>query len=189
MKTYEVAVEVRYTERVTIELTEEQGHSKEEVLRLAVEAAGLQDAPKSAVSLYYSRDITPPKRTVKERINAAFKAMRKHGIVARMNYQCCSSCGWAALEIDYPKFDDDNDTAVFYHRQDAESFDERGNLRTGKYWNSHNELVERTIDLYLAWMGDGETIVHFLQAQGLTVKWDGSSNTRIAVTGVKEDVA
>src|SRR5690606_1615103 len=100
-------------------------------------------------------------------------------------YMCCASCGWAQLVSDYPKFDADTGTAVFYHNQDAGAFDEYGNLEVTHYYDA-GVRKEHTHGLYLAWTGDGCLIVNALKSEGLTVEWDGDANKRIAVTGVEE---
>lgn len=183
MRTYEVMVEVRYTERVTVEMTEHDALDTEKVLKQARYAAGL---PEKGASLYYMRDVTPPPKSVKERVRDAFKALRKEGFVARMNYSCCGSCGWAQVEQDYSFLTGVAEpNVVFYHRQDADCFDKKGNLVTYKHWNVENELVNKTASLYLAWSGDGAMIVDALETEGLEVDWNGNDNRRIAVTGVK----
>ena len=49
----------------------------------------------------------------KGKINNMFKLLRRKGYIARQNFNCCSSCGWAEIgEVE---------KAVFYHRQDAEN--------------------------------------------------------------------
>ena len=91
-----------------------------------------------------------------ERINNAFKELRKLGYFARQNFMCCQTCGWAEVP------DDKANRAVFYHRQDTEHFNRNG-------------------ELYLAWDGDGNEIIKTFQSVGLTTEWDGSSDTRIKV--------
>lgn len=90
------------------------------------------------------------------KLNKAFRALRKAGYFARQNFWCCQTCAWA----DVP--DEFEHKAVFYHRQDAADLKERGYV-------------------YLAWSGNGEEICSILRENGLSVKWDGSSNKRILV--------
>jgi len=54
--------------------------------------------------------------TTKEKITKAFKEIRKNGYFARQNFLCCQSCGWASIP------EQKVEKAVFYHRQDNESF-------------------------------------------------------------------
>ena len=94
--------------------------------------------------------------TTKEKITKAFKEIRKNGYFARQNFLCCQSCGWASIP------EQKVERAVFYHRQDNESFVKGG-------------------DLFLAWSGDGDLIKKILEDNGLKVKWDGTKGQRISV--------
>ena len=129
-------------------------------------------------------DVTPPPRTVKERIRDAFKQIRKQGGIARMNYTCCQSCAWAEIESDYPDANDDS-TIVFYHRQDAEALTKYGNLERDWTWKG-DERVYYTRKLYLAHQGNSDFIARVLRDNGLTLEWDGTSRQRIAITGIEE---
>lgn len=95
----------------------------------------------------------------KEKVNWAFKELRKKGYYARQNYWCCQTCAWN----DVP--DNRADKVVFYHRQDAEAWD-------GK---------ELSKDLYLAWQGDCKEIVQILNDCGLKTDHDGTNQHRIKV--------
>ncbi|MCA1800129.1 MAG: hypothetical protein LC650_02400, partial [Actinobacteria bacterium] len=154
MRTYELVMQVVSYQTVEVQ-TEERisGTDLEFMAQQKLEEQGVA----GKASLWLTKELTPVPRTAKERVSTSFKNLRKAGAVARMNYQCCSSCGWAALEIDYPNFNDDTDTAVFYHRQDADSFNKRGHLETY---------------LYLAFHGEGEMIVQALGNEGLTTEWN-----------------
>jgi hypothetical protein len=89
-------------------------------------------------------------------LSNAFAQLRKQGYVAKQNFLCCQSCGWAALSEEEAKL------AVFYHSQDAQG------LRKGD-------------DLHLCWAGNGEEIVDVLKNYGLDVEWEGTTNRRIMV--------
>jgi hypothetical protein len=90
------------------------------------------------------------------KLTKAFDELRKHGYFAKEDFWCCQTCGWAAIP------DEQADKAVFYHNQDTERLQETG-------------------ELYLCWSGDGQEIKTILEAEGLTVEWDGTDNTRILV--------
>ncbi len=92
----------------------------------------------------------------KTNLSKAFSELRKNGYVAKQNFLCCQSCGWAALN------DDEAKNAVFYHNQDHRDF-------------------KQGCDLYLAWSGDGNYIAETLIRFGMHINWDGTPNTRIAV--------
>jgi hypothetical protein len=93
---------------------------------------------------------------LKDKLNAAFRDLRKAGYFARQNFACCQSCGCAEVP------DDKAETYVFYHRQDAEH-------------------LEKDRGTYLAYAGNGRFICETFGKQGLAVEWDGSTNTRIWV--------
>jgi hypothetical protein len=94
-----------------------------------------------------------------ERINVAFRNLRKRGYFARQNFWCCQTCAWYAIGEDHP---DKVDRAVFYHQQDAAT-------------------LKRDGGTMLAWSGDGHEIVKTCLEAGLAVEWDGTENTRIFI--------
>ena len=100
--------------------------------------------------------------TTKDQVNKAFAALRKAGYVAKQNWADCQSCGWAAIEEQYPG----SGKVVFYHFQDADAWDKKT-----------KELVS---PLYLAWAGDGNEIVKVLE-KFVVVGWDGSEEHRIKI--------
>lgn len=99
----------------------------------------------------------------KRAFNVAFRELRKQGFIARQNYQCCQTCGWAALDCDYNVGDDDN--VVFFHRQDADSF-LNGNLKSV---------------LFMSWQGDGDAIKRVFESHGFSVEWNGAESERIGI--------
>ena len=90
-------------------------------------------------------------------LTMAFRELRKAGYFCRQHWQCCQTCGWAAIP------DDKRNHAVFAHHQDDDHY-----ARTG--------------ELYLCWRGDGELISHTLRAHGLHVQWNGEPTARIVVS-------
>lgn len=92
-----------------------------------------------------------------DKINVAFRTLRKRGYFARQNFWCCQTCGCAAVPEDHAK------SYVFYHNQDAETLKKDGGT-------------------FLAWDGDGDEIVKCCLEAGLIVKWDGNKNTRIWIS-------
>ncbi|MEO3938008.1 hypothetical protein V3N99_14795 [Dermatophilaceae bacterium Soc4.6] len=104
------------------------------------------------------------------RVAAAFAALEADGIVARMGFTCCQTCGHAEIGDEAGP---SSRGYVFFHEQDAERLGPGGS------------------DLFLAYGGfeappevvAGE-VVAALTAQGLTVEWDGTTAARVMVTGV-----
>ena len=94
-------------------------------------------------------------RTFRNHIRKAFDELETHGYTARMNFECCQSCGWNALGEEEAK------KAVFYHNQD-------------------NEHIPKFKAVYLSWSGDGQFITSIL-SKYVTVDWDGAFNKRILI--------
>ena len=96
--------------------------------------------------------------TTKEKVNMAFKLLRKAGYFAKQNFWCCQSCAWSNIP-------EGIDKVVFYHNQDNDSWENK-------------ELKK---DLYLAWSGSGQEIVSILSSVGLNLDWNGSEDKRIRI--------
>lgn len=108
-------------------------------------------------------------------LRAAFSKLRAEGIVARMNFACCQSCGLAEL----PQEEANKNGYVFYHHQDAERLKNKGEVwlawgiaGTGK--NKQEKFGRRVCDI--------------LEGAGLRIFWNGDASRRIEVVlPVKED--
>lgn len=100
-------------------------------------------------------------------IAKAFSALREKGYFAEMHFQCCQSCGWAAVPEGQEK-------AVFYHDQDQFAFGDE----PGGDSDNRGNLVH---PLYLAWSGDAKEIIECLSQHGLETEWDGTPEMRIAI--------
>jgi hypothetical protein len=130
------------------------------------------------------------RRTAKERIGEAFKALRREGFRCRANYLCCVGCACAALDEGTRS----GQPWVFYTRQDHASLVQFG-------WD-HGEPAQH--GCFLAWgVKDGsdygyggpsagdecpadlrdaaERIVAAMQDAGLVVEWNGDPAARIWV--------
>jgi hypothetical protein len=86
-------------------------------------------------------------------LTKAFSKLRQAGFFARQNFQCCQSCGCAAIPEGVENY-------VFYHSQDREDLRESGSC-------------------YLAFGGDGHKIVKVLNEAGVRTEWNGSDSQRI----------
>ena len=87
-------------------------------------------------------------------LRKAFRALRKNGYFARMNFWCCQTCGWSEVP------DEKSDKVVFFHNQD-------------------NDTLKYNGYTYLDWGGDGNELKTILEAHDIGVEWDGSNVTRI----------
>ena len=90
------------------------------------------------------------------RLRAAFQTLRSNGWFARMNFECCATCGWAVAD----KTEKDN--VVFFHSQSNDRLDEIGQC-------------------YLHWQGDAITLITVLECHGIKTTWDGDENTAILI--------
>lgn len=124
-------------------------------------------------------------------LNAAFKAMRKEGLVAYQNFLCCSGCAGYEIASRVEKRLDEasaSDAAfkavkagikgcVFYHQQDADQLREKGStyLAYGTIGtNKHGDIGLPTEEV-------GQIVKRCCEAAGLKVEWDGKAETRICI--------
>ncbi len=118
------------------------------------------------------------------KLNLAFKQMKKEKIYAVRDLECCQTCGGA--EIVGRATDDGNPKGFigycFYHAQDAEMLD-----KTGEVYLAYGTLIDCMIDKASKWLENqlsvitAKKIVEILQANGLEVVWDGDNGHRILV--------
>jgi len=116
----------------------------------------------------------------KNRLNQAFKALRKYGLVAKQNYQCCMGCACGAITEDAEKLVDQGKRVtggVYYHKQAGD------NLRAGKEFyvgfgvitsDKHGKLGTTDEEI-------GRLVVEEFTRAGLRVQWSGNVNTSILV--------
>jgi hypothetical protein len=95
----------------------------------------------------------------KRKIAVAFRTLRERGYITKMDWQCCMSCGFAAIE----EYHGPVSKLVFYHGQAAANLLEDGSC-------------------YLNWSGNGREIVDTLKRHGLKVKWSGGAYEGIKIT-------
>ncbi|ONI78475.1 hypothetical protein BWI15_00965 [Kribbella sp. ALI-6-A] len=117
-----------------------------------------------------------PARTDADKVEAAFDALDASGVVARMNFTCCQTCGVA--EIDDERPDDRPSTGyVFFHQQDAERLADDPAylyLAYGTFDPEQGRVAEQDEAV-------GRRVQEALAGQGLPVEWGGSSAQRICV--------
>lgn len=114
---------------------------------------------------------TTKNQSDKQRLNEAFKQLRRHGFVAKQKHACCQSCGWAELP--------DATVApnvIFYHAQDADAIKD-GKL-VGKMFLAHRFTNERK----------GRLACAVLHQHGFYAKWDGTEDTRIAIVNMTPEL-
>jgi hypothetical protein len=104
----------------------------------------------------------------REQIRKAFELLRKEGVIARMNFMCCSSCALAELaSLGKP--------VVFFNKQDNEDLKilEEVNIR---YW--HPDESEKSAKRL------GEMVTSILTSCHINVEWDGDPSKTLYVRGL-----
>ena len=114
-----------------------------------------------------------------ELLKEAFIKIRKQGIIARMNFWCCSSCASYDLNQKLKK-DPRKKGYVFWHNQDEESFKRTGTVFLGFGSGKDSELGEE--DKTVA-----ENIVKVLKEINIPYEWDGNPRIRIKVGNIIHD--
>ncbi|MGO4205003.1 hypothetical protein AB4Z09_25350 [Rhodococcus sp. TAF43] len=141
------------------------------------------------------------------RVAAAFADLEQRSILARMNFTCCVRCGTVEIDDERTPADPPMDgwypwqqwAYTFFHMQDAELLgDEPADLllsysafrpapdtdpvliaaARGGDETARQEIVTHTDGVV------GRTVVDALEAQGLTVDWNGDTSHRIRVADV-----
>ena len=119
----------------------------------------------------------------KDRLNLAFRAMRKAGLVARQNFSCCGTC--ASYEIrcgidDMPLSRQSKVLGIaFYHRQDAAHMNQRD--FDGMYL-SFGEGGLPSVEV-------GHLVLSCLRQAGIAAEWDGDVTRRVfaAFAGTEDE--
>jgi hypothetical protein len=112
-----------------------------------------------------------------DRLEAAFTELEAAGVVARMAFTCCGSCGVAEIGDEVAEGAAARGF-VFFHQQDAEGLAEPDPylyLCYGAFCGPMNRDVEGR----KASEEIGRLVVRYLEAHGLQVDWDGSIAQRI----------
>jgi hypothetical protein len=113
-----------------------------------------------------------------------FPELRKHGLLARLNFECCSSCASYALCEDMKKINTQNKRkkkiigSVFYNRQDEDHFKRTGSVYL-KYLSSNEDDDADALAV-------GMLIQTISNKFKLKVTWDGSPYKAIMVDAPDE---
>ena len=116
-----------------------------------------------------------PAPTDCERLDAAFAALEKQGVISRQNFSCCGTCGSTEIWDEIDAVEKAGGPALgyaFYHIQDTESAVEGYGLCLN--YGACEEGEEPALAI-------GRRIVAELERHGLRTDWNGSWDKRIAV--------
>ncbi|WP_189270915.1 DUF6891 domain-containing protein [Kitasatospora griseola] len=106
-----------------------------------------------------------------ERVARAFAALESSGITARENFTCCRSCGNGEIGAENPEARG----FVYFHSQCTEGAAAGQDLWL--LYGGFDDSEETTAAV-------GREVVAALEECGLTVRWDGSPDEAIRVTGL-----
>ncbi|MFE4976944.1 DUF6891 domain-containing protein [Kitasatospora sp. NPDC056651] len=117
-----------------------------------------------------------PETTDVDRLADAFDALEDQGVVAAMDFTCCTGCGYAEIG---GEAGEGSVGFVFFHQQDTEAAAAgRGLMLRYGGFRAGEEAAEvserRTVEV-------GRAVVAALAAVGLPAEWDGSPHTAIRV--------
>ena len=126
---------------------------------------------------------------LKPKLAAAFRAMRKEGLLAKQNYKCCQNCGGCALTIEAVNLLKSGKVKMkyhikgccFYHNQD------NTNLKAGEpFMLAYGDMDSTEYGkIGLPTEKVGNIVTKCLDEAGVTWEWDGTAGQRIAVMGIK----
>jgi hypothetical protein len=144
---------------------EEYGEVDEKVVAALVD---------QAVRAHHAKQATWTDPTDCDKLDAAFLALVRQGVVARQHFTCCSNCGHAeiGMEIDAERPKRAVVGYAFYHMQDTQSAVDGGNIYI-KYGAVSADRVEREAVAL--------RITDALTAAGLKSRWNGDPDTAIVV--------
>lgn len=110
-----------------------------------------------------------------ERLDAAFAALEREGVVCRQNFSCCGACGAAEIWGEMAAVEESGAVVrgyTFFHMQDTED----AVAGEGLYL-SYGAVAEGAA----AAEAIGHAVVAALEAKGLDPAWDGQWTRRIYV--------
>lgn len=115
-----------------------------------------------------------------DRLTDAFAELEVGGIIARMNYACCGTCGhYEIATIERPAWSGATPATgyVFFHQQAGERIAD-GDVYLGHaaFTDGLDEAAATAVEL-----GNGRRIVEVLTAHGLSASWTGSMAQNIHV--------
>jgi hypothetical protein len=129
-----------------------------------------------AVAAHHRRQARWKGPTDCERLDLAFEALERQGIVARQNFTCCSNCGHYEIGDEIAAVRKKRRGPVvgyaFYHMQDTESAVEGGGIYIKYDTLKGDDEAKAAV---------GQKIVDVLNAAGLRTEWDGNPNTAVYV--------
>lgn len=112
-----------------------------------------------------------------ERLDAAFAALNRQGIVARQNFSCCNNCGFTEIwdEVEEAEKSQIVTGYVFYHLQCTARA-----IKTGQLLMAYGSIDDNLNSLNRV----VSTIVTELRNSGLPASWAGTLGHPIVIDGI-----
>lgn len=112
-----------------------------------------------------------------DRLDEAFAAINRQGIVARQDFSCCNNCGFTEIwdEIEEEEKHHPVEGYVFYHLQATERA-----IQSGQLLMAYGCIEEDRA----AFVRVANKIVAELRSVGLNASWGGTDNHPIVVDGL-----
>jgi hypothetical protein len=112
-----------------------------------------------------------------DRLDEAFAALNREGIVARQDFSCCNTCGFTEIwdEIEEAEKSQPVEGYVFYHLQATETAVEAGKLLLAYGCLEEDPAALRRV---------ADKIVTELRRGGLNASWGGTDSHPIVVDGI-----
>jgi hypothetical protein len=129
-----------------------------------------------ALAAHAEDETSWPALTDCDRLDAAFAALERKGIIARQNFSCCGTCGSSEI---WGEIDAARDTGklaegyAFFHMQDTENAADGGGLYLNYGAVDEGEAAAIAV---------AHVIVAEIEAKGLHTDWTGSWDQRIGVS-------
>ena len=122
----------------------------------------------------------------KERLSAAFKAIRKRGFIAKQNFLCCGGCASGQIYSDFCKLHNSNNKKaeatigfVFYHRQNTSDL---MNNRCKGFHLAYGSLeIQDKVITKISMKEAGVIVTEELSKQGIKFEWNGDPDKKIMV--------
>jgi hypothetical protein len=112
-----------------------------------------------------------------DRLDEAFAALNRQGIVSRQDFSCCNNCGFTEIwdEVKQAEKQQPVEGYVFYHLQGTERA-----IKTGQLLMAYGCVEENSE----AFQSVGNAVVAELRRVGLNASWGGTAGHPIAVDGI-----
>lgn len=166
------AEDIREGFRTRADIIENLGHVACESYDAEIEEDVVARIVDAELLEHYGLQETWTEPTDCDKLDVAFAAMEKRGLVARQNFTCCNTCGLAEIWREITAAEESREVCgyAFYHMQDTEGAVEGGTICI-KYGPTTGTTAEDV----------GDHICDALEASGLGFGWSGSADDTIEV--------